>query len=147
MPGEIPQYTFRVAPGWSEVAVSIADLGGTEVDLRFQSADEGDVSVVVAPVMRFADIDFNAQVKLEELVSLDALIRGFAPELIGEPLGEDDLVYSRCEKRDGLTYYAYELSTQKAARICVFGAARARAQRGRGCAHTPFALVVFARDS
>ena len=28
---EIPRYGFRVAPGWQEVATSIADLGGTEV--------------------------------------------------------------------------------------------------------------------
>ena len=36
--------------------MSIADLGGAEVDLRFTNKDEGDVSVVVAPVARFADI-------------------------------------------------------------------------------------------
>ena len=28
---EIPRYSFKVPPGWSEKAVSIADLGGTEV--------------------------------------------------------------------------------------------------------------------
>ena len=28
---ELPRYAFQVAPGWSERAVSIADLGGTEV--------------------------------------------------------------------------------------------------------------------
>lgn len=28
---ELPRYAFKVPPGWSEKAVSIADLGGTEV--------------------------------------------------------------------------------------------------------------------
>lgn len=34
--------------------VSIADLGGTEIDLRFSSPMEGNISVVVAPVLRFS---------------------------------------------------------------------------------------------
>lgn len=29
---EIPKYTFKVPQGWQETPVSIADLGGTEVD-------------------------------------------------------------------------------------------------------------------
>jgi hypothetical protein len=36
------------------VPVSIADLGGTEIDLRFSSPQEGNISVVVAPVLRFS---------------------------------------------------------------------------------------------
>ncbi|KAG5536090.1 hypothetical protein RHGRI_023766 [Rhododendron griersonianum] len=32
-----------------EVPVSIADLGGTEIDLRFSSSKEGRISVIVAP--------------------------------------------------------------------------------------------------
>lgn len=35
--------------------MSIADLGGTEIDLRFSSPKEGRVFVIVAPVLRFAD--------------------------------------------------------------------------------------------
>ena len=31
---EIQRYSFRVPPGWEETPVSIADLGGTEIDLR-----------------------------------------------------------------------------------------------------------------
>ena len=31
---EIPRYSFKVPVGWEETAVSIADLGGTEIDLR-----------------------------------------------------------------------------------------------------------------
>jgi hypothetical protein len=34
--------------------VSIADLGGTEIDLRFSNQKEGNLSVVVAPVLRFS---------------------------------------------------------------------------------------------
>ena len=41
-----------------QVPVSIADLGGTEIDLRFASSKEGRVFVIVAPVLRFADSKF-----------------------------------------------------------------------------------------
>lgn len=39
----------------NQVPVSIADLGGTEIDLRFASSKEGRIFVIVAPVLRFAD--------------------------------------------------------------------------------------------
>lgn len=35
--------------------MSIADLGGTEIDLRFANSKQGRVFVIVAPVLRFAD--------------------------------------------------------------------------------------------
>lgn len=38
-----------------QVPVSIADLGGTEIDLRFKSSKEGRLFVIVAPVQRFSD--------------------------------------------------------------------------------------------
>lgn len=38
-----------------QVPVSIADLGGTEIDLRFGSSREGRLFVIVAPVRRFSD--------------------------------------------------------------------------------------------
>jgi hypothetical protein len=111
---EIPQYSFRVAQGWDEVPVSIADLGGAEVDLRFQSKEEGDISVVVAPVARFADIGFNASVRLEQLVTPEQLISGFAPELTGLPLQEDGVLSTSKPTRGSLLYYQYELKTANA---------------------------------
>ncbi|MEW5309471.1 MAG: hypothetical protein WDW38_001359 [Sanguina aurantia] len=50
---EIPRYSFKIPKGWEETPVSIADLGGTEIDLRFSSKEMGQLSVVVAPVLRF----------------------------------------------------------------------------------------------
>lgn len=41
--------------------MSIADLGGSEVDLRFGFRPEGDLAVVVAPVLRFADVGYNVR--------------------------------------------------------------------------------------
>lgn len=38
----------------TQVPVSIADLGGTEIDLRFANPKEGRCFVIVAPVRRFA---------------------------------------------------------------------------------------------
>lgn len=43
---------FTMAP--TQVPVSIADLGGTEIDLRFANPKEGRLFVIVAPVRRFA---------------------------------------------------------------------------------------------
>ena len=106
---EIPPYSFRVYNTWEEIPVSIADLGGAEVDLRFQDKEEGDISVVVAPVARFADIGFNASVRLQELVTPEQLISGFAPELIGQPLQDGDVVSQERVEKNGLLYYTYEL--------------------------------------
>jgi hypothetical protein len=53
---------------------------------RFASPDQGSLAVVVAPVLRFADVGFNADVHIEELGPPDKLISGFAPELFGSPL-------------------------------------------------------------
>jgi hypothetical protein len=123
---EIPPYSFKVGPGWDEVPTSIADLGGAEVDLRFRKDDEGDVAVVVAPVLRFKDIGFNANVRLQELVTPEQLISGFAPELIGQPLQEGDVLSSvQVEKTAGgekLMYYQYELRTQRVPHLLVTGA-------------------------
>ena len=41
---------------------------------------------MVAPVLRFMDVGFNADVHIEELGPPDKLISGFAPELFGSPL-------------------------------------------------------------
>mgnify|MGYP006305531373 CR=1 FL=1 len=35
-----------------------------QVDLRYGNKDQGQLQVVVAPVLRFIDVGFNAQVKL-----------------------------------------------------------------------------------
>lgn len=40
-----------------QVPVSIADLGGTEIDLRFANSKEGRLFVIVAPVRRFSGGD------------------------------------------------------------------------------------------
>lgn len=40
---EIPRYGFKVPGGWDETPVSIADLGGTEIDLRFGNPEQGQV--------------------------------------------------------------------------------------------------------
>lgn len=64
---EIPQYQFRVPETWGEVPVSIADLGGTEIDLRFKCRDEGDLSVVVAPVLRFRHVFSRSSASIQIL--------------------------------------------------------------------------------
>lgn len=57
-----------------------------QIDLRFGKEDEGSMAIVVAPVLRFADVGFNADVRLKELGSPDKMIGGFGPELFGSPL-------------------------------------------------------------
>lgn len=47
-----------------------------QIDLRYADAKQGDVIVVVAPVLRFKDVGFNANVSLEDLGPPDRLISG-----------------------------------------------------------------------
>ena len=102
---EIPRYAFRVPSGWEETPVSIADLGGTEIDLRFASKEMGSLAVVVAPVLRFMDVGFNADLRIEGLGTPDRIIAGFAPEIFGKPLDEDSVTDTQVVEVNGLTYY------------------------------------------
>ena len=61
-------------------------LYDVQIDLRFANPEEGGLEVVVAPVMRFKDIDFNANVKIEDIAPPDRIISGFALEIFGSPL-------------------------------------------------------------
>ena len=47
--------------------------------------------------------------RLQDLVTSEQLISGFAPELIGQPLGEGDVLDSAQVTKNGLLYYTYEL--------------------------------------
>ncbi len=80
-----------------------------QIDLRFTSRDQGELAVVVAPVLRFADVGFNASVTIEELGTPEKIIRGFAPELFGNPLEEDDILETRVLNKPGssITYYQW----------------------------------------
>lgn len=106
---EIPRYSFRVPAGWDETPVSIADLGGTEIDLRYGKDDSGSAMVIVAPVLRFADIGYNADVRIDQLATPDRIIAGFAPELFGKPLGEDDVLAMKAIDKGGIPYYEFEV--------------------------------------
>jgi hypothetical protein len=75
--------------------------------LRFASKDEGTLQVVVAPVLRFADVGFNANVRIEKLAPPERIIAGFAPELFGVPVVEEDVLETDVLKREGLTYYQW----------------------------------------
>lgn len=57
-----------------------------QIDLRFTNPEEGSLEVVVAPVMRFKDISFNANVKIEDIAPPERIISGFALEIFGAPL-------------------------------------------------------------
>lgn len=106
---EVPRYTFKVPEGWQETPVSIADLGGTEIDLRFASPAQGNLEVVVAPVLRFADVGYNADVRIDQLNKPENIIAGFAPELFGKPLDDEDVLRQDVLKKGDITYYEWEL--------------------------------------
>ena len=112
----IPKYRFSVPAGWEETPVSIADLGGTEIDVRFTNPAQGGLAVVVAPVLRFKDVGFNADVHIDELGAPDAIISGFAPELFGAPLNDGDVLdtdVSVDRGGTGLTYYRWTLKPHR----------------------------------
>lgn len=103
----ITPYTFDVPPEWDEVPVSIADLGGTEIDLRFGNAKEGRAFVVVAPVLRFtADLGDNATI--DAVGTPEKVINAFGPEVIGESV-EGKVLSMNVEEHSGRTYYKFEL--------------------------------------
>lgn len=106
---EIPRYSFKIPDGWQEEPVSIADLGGTEIDLRFGNTGQGELFVVVAPVLRFLDVGYNADVRIEEIAPPRNLIEGFAPELFGRPLEDGDVINTEVQKKGLLTYYSWEV--------------------------------------
>ncbi len=78
-----------------------------QIDLRFGDKEEGALQVVVAPVLRFKDVGFNARVTLDELGTPDKIISGFAPELFGTPLNDEDVLETRVVKKNGLAYYEW----------------------------------------
>ncbi|XP_019415949.1 PREDICTED: psbP domain-containing protein 4, chloroplastic [Lupinus angustifolius] len=100
-------YTFSVPQEWEEVPVSIADLGGTEIDLRFSSSKEGRLFVIVAPVLRFSD-DLGDDAKIEQIGPPDKVINAFGPEVIGENV-EGKVLSASAEEHEGRTYYQFEL--------------------------------------
>lgn len=104
-------YSFKVPPEWEEVPVSIADLGGTEIDLRFTNQKEGNLSVVVAPVLRFADNDENA--RIEDIGPPEKVIYAFGPELIGNNI-EGKLKSAEVKEDSGRKYYQYEIESPHA---------------------------------
>ncbi|KAF3783916.1 PsbP domain-containing protein 4 [Nymphaea thermarum] len=99
-------YTFSVPPNWEEVPVSIADLGGTEIDLRFANPQEGRLFVVVAPVLRFADLGEDA--KIEDIGPPEKVINAFGPEITGENV-EGKVLSMAVTEHVGRKYYHYEL--------------------------------------
>ena len=110
---------------------SIADLGGTEIDCRFAPADGGVLaSVVVAPIARFLDIGFNADVRLPDIGPPEKLIAGFFPELFGKTIEDSDVIETKVETRvppnaksdtKPLTYYFYELAKKRRVAITATG--------------------------
>lgn len=58
---EITPYKFLTYAGWEERPVSIADPEGTEIDAKFASDEDGELKIVLAPILRFAD--FPPEVK------------------------------------------------------------------------------------
>eukprot|EP00271_Cylindrocystis_brebissonii_P012911 TRINITY_DN32419_c0_g1_i1.p1 TRINITY_DN32419_c0_g1~~TRINITY_DN32419_c0_g1_i1.p1 ORF type:complete len:292 (+),score=45.41 TRINITY_DN32419_c0_g1_i1:200-1075(+) len=104
---ELIPYSFKVPDEWQEVPVSIADLGGTEIDLRFSSAKEGNISVVVAPVLRFSSTLGN-DVKIEDIGDPEKVINAFGPELTGSTV-EGKVNSSAVKAWAGRTYYQFEL--------------------------------------
>nr|AJS13462.1 PPD4 [Erycina pusilla] len=99
-------YIFKVPDGWEEVPVSIADLGGTEIDLRFSNSQEGRLFVIVAPVLRFADLAGDATIEM--IGTPEKVINAFGPEVIGENV-EGKVIRTQVDEHSGRKYYQFEL--------------------------------------
>ena len=106
---EITPYFFDVYEGWEEVPVSIADPGGTEIDVKFYSDNDGGLKVVLAPVLRFANVEEGTNPTIEELIPFERFMAGFGPELTQNPVTDEDIVDKFVDTRGILTYYNFEL--------------------------------------
>ncbi|KAK1384382.1 hypothetical protein POM88_022117 [Heracleum sosnowskyi] len=100
-------YLFSVPQEWEEVPVSIADLGGTEIDLRFGNPKEGRLFVIVAPVLRFAD-NLGDNATIEKVGPPEKVISAFGPEAIGENV-EGKVLSMEVKEYSGRKYYQFEL--------------------------------------
>lgn len=119
---EIPRYSFKVPAGWKENPVSIADLGGTEIDLRFGNSEEGNLEVIVAPIARFMDTTENTKYTIEQLGKPDKIINGFHPEIFGRPMTDDELLDTQTLRGpDGLTHYSWELKNRHLVAATAYG--------------------------
>ncbi|GJW62762.1 PsbP domain-containing protein 4, chloroplastic isoform X2, partial [Tanacetum coccineum] len=87
--------------------VSIADPGGTEIDLRFSNASEGRITVVVAPVLRFADY-LEDDARIEKIGPPEKVINKFGLEVIGQNV-EGKVMNSEVKEYSGRKYYQFEL--------------------------------------
>lgn len=56
---------------------------------------------------RFSDIPPNADVRINELAPPGRILSGFAPELFGSPLDEEDVLEARVLVKEGLSYYEW----------------------------------------
>ncbi|GKB36871.1 PsbP domain-containing protein 4, chloroplastic isoform X2 [Tanacetum coccineum] len=118
--------------------VSIADLGGTEIDLRFSNPSEGRISVVVAPVLRFADY-LEDDARIEKIGSPEKVINAFGPEVIGQNV-EGKVMNSAVKEYSGRKYYQFELepphclitATAAGNRLCLVSAYLQMVYSGRG---------------
>ncbi|KAG6405997.1 hypothetical protein SASPL_133593 [Salvia splendens] len=90
-----------------QVPVSIDDLGGTEIDLRFASPKEGRLFVIVAPVLRFAD-DLGDNATIDRIGTPEVVISAFGRDVIGENV-EGKVLSSQVAELEGRTYYQFEL--------------------------------------
>lgn len=106
---EITPYRFVTYEGWEEKPVSIADPEGTEIDAKFASEQDGELKIILAPILRFADFPAESNPRIQDFLTLSSFIKGFGPELVGAPVQEEDVVNSYEDEREGLTFYNYEL--------------------------------------
>ncbi|CAI5954405.1 unnamed protein product [Closterium sp. NIES-64] len=104
---ELIPYSFTVPDTWEETPVSIADLGGTEIDLRFASKQQGKLFIVVAPVLRFAD-GLGDDVRIESVGDPERVITAFGPEITGENV-EGRVNDTKVVSKGGRTYYEYDV--------------------------------------
>nr|AAK49577.1 Unknown protein [Arabidopsis thaliana] len=125
-------YAFAGAEDCNEAPASIADLAGTEMDWRCGSPKQARLSVIVAPVLRFAD-NLGDDVKIENIGQPAKVINAFGPEVIGENV-EGKVLSSNVAEHDGRLYYQFELepphvlitATAAGNRLCLFSVNRKR---------------------
>lgn len=58
-------------------------------------------------LLRLSSLCCHADVRIEQLNKPENIIAGFAPELFGRPLDEEDVLSQDVLQKDGITYYSW----------------------------------------
>ncbi|KAF8751313.1 hypothetical protein HU200_012194 [Digitaria exilis] len=114
--GNVQPYEFVLPPTWKQTRVANILSGNycqpkcaePWVEVKFEDEKQGKVQVVASPLIRLTN---KPNATIEDIGSPERIIASLGPFVTGNTFDSDELVDTKVEKIDGLTYYSYVLET------------------------------------